>query len=80
MSNILSYILYNLWTYSVIKLNATGFVYLKGSPYRNAEVPSQLISCLHDVIINATPKIGKELKKKLYRQCPPRRVKDKNIK
>ena len=39
----------------------TGYVYLNGSPYTDAEGLSHLISCLHDAIINAAPRIGKKL-------------------
>ena len=35
-----------------------GYVYLNGSPYRDAEVLSQLIFCLCDAIINAAPILG----------------------
>ena len=45
-------------TYSGRKLRAAGYVYLNGSPYRYAEGLSQLISCLHDAIINSAPIIG----------------------
>ena len=38
---------------------ATGFVFLKDSPYSDAEGSSQIRSCLHDAINNATPRIGK---------------------
>ena len=48
--------------YSGRKQRATGYVYLNGSPYCDAEVSSQIISCLHDAIINAAPRIGKKLK------------------
>ena len=41
--------------YSGRKRKATDFVYLQGSPYRDAEGSSQLISCLHDSIMNAAP-------------------------
>ena len=55
-------------------------MYLKGSPYRDAEGSSQLISCLHDEIINAAPRIGQRIEKmELYRQCSPIRVKDTNM-
>ena len=47
--------------YSGRKLKATGFVYLQGSQYRDAEGFSQLRSCLHDAIINAAPRIGGKL-------------------
>ena len=49
------------WTYSVRKRKATGYVYLNGPPYRDAEGSSQLRSCIHDAIINAAPRIGKKL-------------------
>ena len=47
-------------TYSGRKQKATGFVYLKDSPCCDAEVSSQIISCLHDAIINAAPRIGEK--------------------
>ena len=50
------------WTYSGRKRRATGYVYLNGSPYRDAEGLSQLRLCLHDAIINASPIIGGKLK------------------
>ena len=66
--------------YSGRKRKATVYVYITGSPYRDAEGSSHLISCLHDAIINAAPGIGGEINKyKLYRQCLPRRVKDTHI-
>ena len=37
-------------------------MYINGSPYRDAEVLSQLRSCLHDVMINADLRIGGKLK------------------
>ena len=37
---------------------ATGFVYLKGSTYRDSEGSSQIRSRLHDAIINAAQRIG----------------------
>ena len=56
-------------------------MYLKGSPYRDAEGLSQLISCLRDAIINSAPIIGGGIEKlELYRQCPPIKVKDKHMK
>ena len=45
-------------TYSGRKRKATGYVLLTGSPYRDAEISSQLRSCLHYAIINAAPIIG----------------------
>ena len=50
------------WVHSGRKRKATGFVYLKGSPYRDTEWQSQLKLCLHDGIINAAPIIGGSLK------------------
>ena len=47
-------------TYSGRKRNATGYDYIAGSPYRDAEGLSKLRSCLHDAIINADPRIGGE--------------------
>ena len=62
------------------KLKATGFVYLKGSTYRDAEGSSQLISCLHDAIINYAPRmVGGVEKLELYQQCPPRRLRDTHM-
>ena len=53
-------------TYSGRKLNATGYDYIAGSPYRDAEGSSQLRSCLHDAIINASPRIGGKLTNQNY--------------
>ena len=47
-------------TYSGRKRRATGYLYLKYSPYRDAEGFSQLRSCIHDAIINAAPIIGEK--------------------
>ena len=44
--------------YSGRKQKATGFVYLKFSPYRDAEGSSQLKLCYHGAIINYSPRIG----------------------
>ena len=64
------------WTYSGRKLRATGYEYIIGSPYRDAEGLSHLRSCLHDAITNTDPRIGKKKDKlDLYIQCPTRRVK-----
>ena len=66
--------------YSGREKKATGFVYIRGSPYRDAKVSSQLRECLHAAIINAAPIIGNIIdKSELYRQCPPIRVKDTNM-
>ena len=66
--------------YSGIKQKATGYVLLTGSSYRDAEGSSQLKSCLHYDIINSAPRIGGKIdQSELYRQCSPRKVKDKEI-
>ena len=44
--------------YSGIKRKATGYVLITGSPYRDAKGYPRHISCLHDAIINAAPRIG----------------------
>ena len=44
-------------TYSGRKWNPTGFVYLKGSPYRDAEGSLNLRSCFHDAIFNSDLRI-----------------------
>ena len=37
-------------------------------------------SCLQGAVVNSAPRIGKFInKQELYRQCPPRRVKDSHI-
>ena len=37
-------------------------------------------SCLQDSVINSAPRIGKYIdQQELYRQCPPRKMKDSNI-
>ena len=50
-------------TYSGRKRSATGFVYLKCSPYIDSEGSSHLRSCLHDAIINADPIIRRDIDK-----------------
>ena len=45
------------WTYSERKINATSYVLITGSPYCDAEGYPQLRSCLHDAIVNASPRI-----------------------
>ena len=45
-------------TYSGRKLKETGYVYIPGSPYFDDEGQSQLILCIHDVIINAAQEQG----------------------
>ena len=52
-------------TYSGRKRKAKGYVLLTGSPYRDSEGSSQLISCLHDAIVNAAPRIGGKSKNQI---------------
>ena len=67
-------------TYSGRKWKANGYVLITGSPYRDAEGSPHHRSCLHDVIINADPRIGKKIdQSELYIQCSPRRVMDTQI-
>ena len=61
------------------KRKGSRFCVSKNSPYSDAEESSHLRSCLRDAIINAAPRIGGIDKLELYRQCPPRRVKDIHI-
>ena len=59
------------------KRKVTGCICLPGSVFREAEGHFSMRSCLQDSIINSAPRIGKFInKQELYRQCPPRRVKD----
>ena len=44
--------------YSGIKQKATGFVYLKGSPSKDTEGSSHIISWIHDTIINYAQILG----------------------
>ena len=60
-----------------IKSKSTGFIYLPGSIFREAEVHLTMSSCLQDAVINYAPRIGKYISKlELYRQFLPRIVKD----
>ena len=62
------------------KRKSTGFIYLPGSKFREAEGHLSMRSCLQDAVINSSPRIGKHINKiELYRQCPHRRVKDTKI-
>ena len=55
-------------------------MYLQVSPYSDTEKSSQLISCLHDAIINGSPIMGQIIDKlEFYRQCHPRIIKDTNM-
>ena len=62
------------------KIKATGCIYLPGSGFREAEGNLSMRSFSQDAVINSAPRIGKFInKRKSYRQCPPRRVKDSHI-
>ena len=62
------------------KRKPTGCIFLSGSGFRDAEGNSNMRSCLQDAVINSAPRIGKFInKQELYRQCPPRRVKNSHI-
>ena len=66
--------------YSIRKRKIVGFIYPKGSPYRDDIVSSQLKSCINDATINNAPIWGGGglTERNLYRQCHPRRVKGTN--
>ena len=62
------------------KIKLTGFIYLPGEKFREAEGRLLMRSCLQDSVINSAPSIGKYINKlELYIQCPPRRVKNTKI-
>ena len=62
------------------KIKSTGFIYVPGSKFREAEGHLSMRSSLQDAIINSAPRIVRYIDKhELYRQCPPRKVKDTNI-
>ena len=59
------------------KIKSTGFIFLPGSKFCEAENNLSMRSCLQDAVINSAPRFGKYINKlELYRKCPPRRVKD----
>ena len=59
---------------------STGSIYLPGSKYCKDEGLLKLISCLQDAVVNSAPKIAKCINKpELYKQFPPRKVKDTNM-
>ena len=60
-----------LWVYSGRKQKSTGFLYLKGSPYHDAEGSSKLRLCLDYEIINAAPIIGGYWQKLILQIVPP---------
>ena len=62
------------------KRKSSVFIYVPGSKFCEAEGHLSMRSCLKDAVINSAPRIGKYIdKQELYRQCPPRKVKDTNI-
>ena len=62
------------------RIKSTGYIYFTGTQYREAEGYWNLRPCLQDVVINYSPMIIKYINKlELYRQFPPRRVKDIKI-
>ena len=62
------------------KRKSTGFIYLPGSYFREAEGHLSISSCLQDAVINYAPRVRRYIdKQEFYRQCPPRKVKDTNI-
>ena len=62
------------------KRKPTGCIFLPGSGFREAEGNLKMRSCLQDAVINSAPRIGNFINKlELYRQCPPRRVKNSHI-
>ena len=62
------------------KRNPTGCIFLSGSGLRDAKGNLNMRSCLQDAVINSAPRIGNFInKQELYRQCPPRRVKNSHI-
>ena len=51
------------------KIKSTGFIYLPGSKFCEAEGHLKMSSCSQDAIINYSPRIGKYINKlELYRQ------------
>ena len=55
-------------------------MFFPGSDFREAEGHLSMRSCLQDAVINYATRIGKYIdKQELYRQFPPRKVKDTNI-
>ena len=52
--------------YSGRKENSTGYFFITGSPYRDAEVSPHHRSCFHNAIVNAAPRIGGKLTNQNY--------------
>ena len=62
------------------KRKVTGCIFLPGSGFREADSNLNMRSCLKDAVNNCAPRIGKCInKQELYRQCPPRILKDSHI-
>ena len=62
------------------KRKSTGLIYVPGSNFCEAEGHLSMRPCLQYSVINHASRIGKYIDKhELYRQCPPRKVKYKNI-
>ena len=62
------------------KRKPSGCIFLSGSGFGEAEGNLIMRSCLKDAVINYAPRIGKFInKQELYRQCPPRRVKNSHV-
>ena len=62
------------------KRKSTGYIYLPGSRFGEAEGHLNMRSCLQDTVINSAPRIGKYINKlEFYRKCLHKRVKDKKI-
>ena len=62
------------------KIKPTGYIYLPESNVFEAEGNLMTRICLQDAVINSAPRIGKYINKlELYRQYPPRKVKDKKM-
>ena len=59
---------------------STGFIYLPGSRFCEAEGHLTMSSYLQDAVVNSASRIGKYINKlELYRKCPPRIVKNAKI-
>ena len=59
------------------KIKSTGYIYLPGSKLLEDERHLMMMSCLEDAVINSFPITLKYTNTlELYRQFPPRRVKD----
>ena len=62
------------------KREPTGYIYLPGSKYREAEGCLKMRSCLQKDVINSAPMFGKYINKlELYNQFAPKVLKDTNM-